>query len=213
VLSKVAILGVFAIFQSLVLLFMVQAFEPLRQSVFMPPLLEVFITFVLVAFCGLLSGLVISAAAGSEDRANTLLPFVLIPQIVFAGAMFPLKDQILQVIGLVFPMRWAMIALGTSIGLHSDKLNGDALLGDNTAFRGTLYSIFTQQEAMQRLFLSWGAFGLTIALLIVAICLFMKRMDVGRPEQPRNRRLRLNFTRKPSLAPTKDALPEAKAAL
>jgi ABC-type multidrug transport system ATPase subunit len=195
VFSKIAVLGAFAVFQSIALLLIVQLFEPFGHSVFLPSLLEVFITVLLTGICGLLAGLAISSVAGNEDTANTLLPFILIPQIVFAGALFALRDWPLQVIGLAVPLRWTMIAMGTTLGLHSDKLNGDAILGADTAYHGTLLSTFSQQEAMRRLLLAWGALALIMIILIVVICLMLKRMDVGRRPQRRWRWLRKRVSR------------------
>jgi hypothetical protein len=79
---------------------------------------------------------------------------------------------------MFFPMRWAMVALGSSFGLHSDKLGGDALFGSNSTFRGTLFSTFTQTEAMYRVLLAWGVLGALIVLLFVFICVGLKRKDV-----------------------------------
>jgi hypothetical protein len=178
--SKVAIMGGFALLQGVTLLLVVQLFEPFQWSVMLPPLFEVFITLVLIAFTGLMVGLAISAFAANEDSANTLLPFILIPQVVFAGVEFPLKNAPLQLIGLVTPLRWAMIGLGTTVGLHSDKLNGDALLGTDTAYQGTLYSIFSQSEATHRLLLAWGVLGAITVVLAALTCLGLKRKDIGR---------------------------------
>jgi ABC-type multidrug transport system ATPase subunit/pSer/pThr/pTyr-binding forkhead associated (FHA) protein len=176
--SKVFVLGLFALYQSAALLLIVYAFEPFHQGIFLPIVLEAYITVVLAALIGLLSGLAASAFAANEDSANSLIPFLLIPQLVFAGVEIPLKEGILQTAAMFFPMRWAMVALGSSFGLHSDKLGGDALFGSNSTFRGTLFSTFTQTEAMQRVLLAWGVLGLLIVLLFIVVCIGLKRKDV-----------------------------------
>jgi ABC-type multidrug transport system ATPase subunit/pSer/pThr/pTyr-binding forkhead associated (FHA) protein len=178
VLSKVLILGLFSLFQSAALLLMVNAFEPLQKSILLPVLLENYITLVLTALAGLMVGLAASAFAANEDSANSLLPFILIPQIVFAGVEIPLKDWPLQIAAMLFPTRWAVTALGSSAGLHSDKLGGDSLFGSNSTFHGTLFSTFTAAEATQRLLLAWGVLGALIVILIIVICLGLKRKDV-----------------------------------
>jgi ABC-type multidrug transport system ATPase subunit/pSer/pThr/pTyr-binding forkhead associated (FHA) protein len=178
VLSKVLILGLFSLFQSAALLLMVHAFEPFQQSILLPVLLENYITLVLTALAGLMVGLAASAFAANEDSANSLLPFILIPQIVFAGVEIPLKDWPLQIAAMLFPTRWAVTALGSSAGLHSDKLGGDSLFGSNSTFHGTLFSTFTATEATQRLLLAWGVLGVLIIALIIVICVGLKRKDV-----------------------------------
>jgi ABC transport system ATP-binding/permease protein len=123
-------------------------------------------------------GLAASAFAANEDTANSLLPFLLIPQLVFAGVEIPLKEWVLQIVSVIFPMRWTMVALGSSFGLHSDKLGGDALFGSDSSFHGTLFSTFSQTDATHRVLLSWGALGAIIIVLTVVICLGLKRKDV-----------------------------------
>jgi ABC-type multidrug transport system ATPase subunit/pSer/pThr/pTyr-binding forkhead associated (FHA) protein len=178
--SKIAIMGGFAVLQAVTLLLVVNLFEPFRTSIFLPVLLEVFISIVLVALSGLMLGLAVSAFAANEDSANTLLPFILIPEVVFAGAEFPLKDLPLQVFGMLDPMRWAIVALGSSAGLHSDKLGGDTLLGTDNAFHATLFSTYSQTDATHRLLLAWGALGAIIVVLAVLVCIGLKTKDVGR---------------------------------
>ncbi|HZR42825.1 MAG TPA: FHA domain-containing protein [Ktedonobacteraceae bacterium] len=178
VLSKVLVFGLFAVFQSAALMLIVHAFEPFQRSIMLPVLLEIYITLLLTALAGLMVGLAASAFAANEDSANSLLPFILIPQVIFAGVEIPLKDWPLQIAAVIFPTRWAVTALGSSVGLHSDKLGGDKLFGTDSTFHGTLFSTFTTAEATNRLLLAWGALGVLILALIVVICIGLKRKDV-----------------------------------
>ena len=176
--SKFLVLGMLALVQSGALLIIVNLFEPLHQGIILPVVLETYITLVLTGLAGLMVGLTASAFAANEDSANSLLPFLLIPQVVFAGVEIPLKDYFLQVAAMIFPTRWAMAALGTSIGLHSDKLGGDKLFGDNYTFQGQLFSIYSQTDSMHRILLSWGALGVLIVVLAIVICIGLKRKDI-----------------------------------
>jgi ABC-type multidrug transport system ATPase subunit/pSer/pThr/pTyr-binding forkhead associated (FHA) protein len=178
VFSKVLLLGLFALFQDLVLLSIVEAFEPLHQGIFLPIFLEVYITLVLTALSGLLLGLVASAFAPNDDTANAVLPFLLIPQVIFAGVEIALKEPVLQVASAIFPTRWAIVALGSSIGLHSDKLGGDKLFNDDTTFHGTLFSTFSQTDAMHRVILAWSFLGGLIVVLTILVCIGLKCKDV-----------------------------------
>ena len=176
--SKIFMLGLFALYQGAALLLIVDLFEPFHQGVFLPILLEAYITVILAALTGLLLGLAASAFAANEDSANSLLPFILIPQLVFAGVEIPLKEWVLQIAAVIFPMRWAMAALGSSFGLHSDKLGGDALFGSDSTFHGTLFSTFSQADATHRILLAWAALGAIIIVLTIVICIGLKRKDV-----------------------------------
>jgi ABC-type multidrug transport system ATPase subunit/pSer/pThr/pTyr-binding forkhead associated (FHA) protein len=177
VFSKVLVFGLFALFQSAALLLIVHAFEPFQRSIFWPVLLEIYVTLALTALAGLMVGLAASAFAANEDSANSLLPFILIPQVIFAGVEIPLKDWPLQIAAMIFPTRWSVTALGSSVGLHSDKLGGDSLYGANSTFHGTLFSTFTATDAMHRVLLSWGALVALIIVLIIVICIGLKRKD------------------------------------
>jgi len=178
VLSKILVLGVFALFQSAVLLLIVEIFEPLQQSIFLPVLLEVYISLALTAVAGLMLGLTASAFAPNEDSANSLLPFILIPQLVFAGVEIALKDWILQIPAAIFPFRWAMVALGSTAGVHSDKVGGDKLFGNDPTYHGTLFSTFSQADATNRVLLAWAILVVIIVVLTTLTCIGLKRKDV-----------------------------------
>jgi ABC-type multidrug transport system ATPase subunit/pSer/pThr/pTyr-binding forkhead associated (FHA) protein len=176
--SKIVVLGMLCLFQSAVLVLVVELGEPLQQGIFWPPVLETYITLVLTSLAGLMIGLAISAIAPNNDRAISLVPIILIPQVIFSGAIIALKDWFTQILAFVFPTRWAMAALGSSIGLHADKIGGDKLFGDDYTYHSTLFSIYTQSDAFHRLLLSWAALGAITIVLMIVIGIFLKRKDV-----------------------------------
>jgi hypothetical protein len=174
--SKFAVLGVLCLFQSAVLLAIVQLAEPLRQGVFTIPFLEAYITLALTSFAGLMTGLAISAVAPNNDRAISFVPIILLPQVIFSGAIIALKDWPTQILATLFPSRWAMAALGTIVGLPEGN-GGDQLYGSDFTYHGTLYSLYTKAEATQRLTTAWGVLAALILALMVLIWIFLKRKD------------------------------------
>ncbi len=176
--SKIVVLGLLCLFQSAILVLVVNFGEPLQQGVFLPPLLESYITLALTSLAGLMVGLTISAIAPNNDRAISFVPIILIPQVIFSGAIIPLKDWVTQILATVFPTRWAMAALGTSIGLHADKVGGDKLFGTDNTYHSTLFSIYSQSDALHRLLLSWGMLGAIIVVLVIVVGIALKRKDV-----------------------------------
>ncbi|HZU70460.1 MAG TPA: FHA domain-containing protein [Ktedonobacteraceae bacterium] len=177
-LSKITVLGILALLQSASMLLILYAFEPFSQSVFLQPFIETYITLALAAIAGVILGLLISAASPNDDTANSLLPIVIIPQVIFAGSIIPLKDWFTQGMAALFPSRWALTALGTSFGLHSDKIDGGKLFGNDPTYHGTLYSIYTQADGIQRIALAWIALAATILVLTALTGIFLKRKDV-----------------------------------
>ena len=66
----------------------------------------------LLATTGVALGLLLSACVATPDRATTLLPYVLIPQIILGGGMMPVKDGVLYVMAvLASPAYWAYRAV------------------------------------------------------------------------------------------------------
>jgi hypothetical protein len=64
------------------------------------------------AMTGVALGLLLSACVSSPDRANTLLPYVLIPQIILGGGILPVKEGPLHAIAWVgSPAYWAFRAI------------------------------------------------------------------------------------------------------
>jgi len=121
VLSKVVVLTVLLAVQSLVLLGLVGLkVEFPAQGVLLPIWAELFITTMLTSLAGLAMGLAISAFASTPDRAISLVPLALIPQILFAGVIFSLGDGVSaqRVLSWLTVSRWAMDAYGTTVNLN-----------------------------------------------------------------------------------------------
>ena len=60
-------------------------------GVILPAALEIYLTIVLSGLAGIALGLAVSAVASTPDKATSLIPIVLVPQVLFAGIMFALK--------------------------------------------------------------------------------------------------------------------------
>jgi hypothetical protein len=162
--SKFALLGGLCLLQSAVLVAAVSINDPFPHGILLPGWLEVYITLALSSLAGLMMGLTISALVSSEDRATIFASIVLLPQILLPGTLFPLKDGALQILAALCVSRWSMAALGSSVGLHSDKLGGDKLFGTDT-YHGTLFSIYSQANATQHLLLMWLVLGAMVIIL------------------------------------------------
>ena len=179
-LSKIVVLSVLCLLQSLILVVCVAILDPFAHSVFLPSLLEIYITIALTSLAGMMLGLAVSAIAPNNDRAMSFLPLILLPQVIFSGSIFPLTSWFLQYPAMLFPIRWSMIALNTTVGMHSDKVNGDEFVGDIPSYHGTLYSIYSQTDSQHYLLLTWLALVVMILLLGGVIGYCLKRKDVRR---------------------------------
>ena len=171
--SKIVILGILCLVQSAILVLAVNAVAPIQQGILLPAPLEVYITMALTSLAGLMIGLTVSALAPNNDRAVSLIPIILIPQVIFSGLLFNLNGPVLQAIGALFAVRWGMAASGSSVGLHGDKLGAD-----DFSYKGSLFSTFSQTEATIHLLICWLALVVMIVVLGGAIAYFLKRKDV-----------------------------------
>jgi ABC-type multidrug transport system ATPase subunit/pSer/pThr/pTyr-binding forkhead associated (FHA) protein len=179
-LSKVMVFSLLALVQMASVVVIVDLFEPLHQGIFLPVLLETYITLALAGVAGVLLGFAISAWSPNEDSAASLLAVVIVPQVIFSGVIVPLKDVVTQSVAMIFPLRWAMSGLGSSLGLHSDLVGSDRLFGDDYLYHSTLYSTYTTADATQRLALCWIAMGVICLALLLLIGLALKRKDARR---------------------------------
>ena len=122
--SKVAVLGVMAAIQALTLAVTVWLTMGLPAGgPFGHPLVTIFFTVWFGALAGMALGLMVSAGAASADRAMSLVPYLLITQLVLCGVLFNLHG--LSFISWFMPARWSVSGLGGIAGLSAAALHAD----------------------------------------------------------------------------------------
>lgn len=120
--SKVAVLGALAAFQALTLTVAagltlgLPASSPLAS-----PFVTIFGTLWLAILSGMALGLLVSAASATADRAMSLVPYLLITQLVLCGVLFRLGAMTFT--SWFMPARWAVSALGGIAGLSASRLH------------------------------------------------------------------------------------------
>jgi ABC-type multidrug transport system ATPase subunit/pSer/pThr/pTyr-binding forkhead associated (FHA) protein len=122
--SKVIVLFLLVLVQSALLLAVLAARVRLpSHGVLMPGALELYLTASLAGLAGIAVGLCISVVAATPDKATSLIPIVLVPQVLFAGLMFHLR-HITAVLSWFTTSRWAMDAMGaiTRVNEIKDRL-------------------------------------------------------------------------------------------
>jgi ABC transport system ATP-binding/permease protein len=119
VLSKVAVLMLLVVIQSAVLLAIVGAKVTMPEYGLIGTIwLDLFVTTFLASLGGLALGLAISTFASTPDRAISLVPLALIPQIVLSDVIFPLEGNA-EMLSWLAIGRWAMDAYGAIIDLNA----------------------------------------------------------------------------------------------
>lgn len=118
VFSKVVILGALCLFQSICIIgvFWLRVGMP-EEGLFLPPYLEMLITAFLTSLASAAMGLFVSSLFTNADRAMTVAPILLMPQILFSGLAFELKGAT-EIISWFATCRWSMEGFGTTANLN-----------------------------------------------------------------------------------------------
>jgi energy-coupling factor transporter ATP-binding protein EcfA2 len=121
--SKFLVLGLFSAVQvALLLLVILGTLDALHMTLghdapsplYMLDYARLFVFLTLLALTGVAMGLFLSACVSSPDRANALLPYVLIPQIILGGGVLTVKEGPLYWIAFIAsPCYWAFRAVRT----------------------------------------------------------------------------------------------------
>ncbi len=120
--SKIVVLFALVLVQSAILLGVVAIRIALPDhGVLAPPAIELFVTIALAGLAGLGLGLCVSAVASTPDKATSLIPIVLVPQVLFGGIMFSLHGATAAASWLV-PTRAAVDALSATV--DTNRLGG-----------------------------------------------------------------------------------------
>lgn len=119
--SKILVLAVICLIQALTTttLFALIMKLPDKGLVFeSSPFLDIFITVFLTAWASAAIGIAVSAMVKNPDRAMTIAPILLMPQILFAGVIFKL-EKVTEVISWLAACRFSMECLGSVADLNS----------------------------------------------------------------------------------------------
>lgn len=197
VMSKVAVLTVLCIIQSLLLTGIVLIRTGLPPSgTILPAVLELIIGVWLTTMAGLGMGLLVSALVSNTDKAASIVPILLVPQIILAGLIFPLTGPA-QVLSYVTVTRWSIDSLGTTADLNRQyyQLLAGAPPGvqpaslpgvkdfepgnyDNNPTDKSDYTPGTFQASRALHLLGrWGILIAMIALFLALTCYFTRRKD------------------------------------
>ena len=123
--AKVAVLFTLAVVQVAVLVGVTVVLQPLHAE----PRVYAQIggLCVLTAWVSVAVALVLSARVRSADQASSAVPLLLLPQLLFAGAIIPVSVMPfgVQVLSQLTYSRWAVAGAGNALGLD-ETLSGDA---------------------------------------------------------------------------------------
>ena len=119
ILSKLLVMGLVCMVQAtlLTLVFVLTVGAP-AEGIMLPAVLEFFLVIFFTAFAATAMGLFVSSLFKNADRAMTVAPLLLMPQLLFSGLLFKLSGATEAVSWLV-TCRFSMECLGTTANLNS----------------------------------------------------------------------------------------------
>lgn len=115
--SKVAVLGLLCLLQSLMLVAVFCVVIGVPPEPIFSGVVEFFVSVFLTTFSAMCLGLLVSAIFKNPDRAIAMAPLLIMPQILFSGLVFELSG-VTESISYAVNCRWAMEALGTTANLN-----------------------------------------------------------------------------------------------
>lgn len=117
--SKIIVLGGLGLFQSLIVAGVFAKLIGVPEvGVILHPFAELFLTTFLTAIASSAMGLFVSSFFTNADRAMTVAPILLMPQILFSGLIFKL-DGATEMISWFAVCRWSMEGYGTTANLNN----------------------------------------------------------------------------------------------
>ena len=140
-----------------------------EKGLFAGAFAELFITTFLTAIASAAMGLFVSSLFTNADRAMTLAPILLMPQILFSGLIFKLSGAT-ELISWLAVCRWSMEGYGTTANLNELplKLQQEGVAIPHEAEH---YFDFSVSHMIQ----AWG-----ILLLFVILFLLLARVVLSR---------------------------------
>lgn len=116
--SKLVVLTLLVLVQSGLLVGVLAAtLQMPAHGILVPAAVEIYVTVVLCGIAGVALGLALSAIASTPDKAMSLIPIVLVPQVLFAGLMFQLTG-VTKLISWAVSSRPGVDALSAIVSLN-----------------------------------------------------------------------------------------------
>ncbi len=112
--------------------------------------------------------LVVSAIVSSEDQATSFIPLVLIPQLLFAGAIVAVDamGQPMNAISNLVFARWSFATLGSAIDMN-DRIAGDPEFASINEYGPDFFDLPVP--------IGWLELAAFLALFFVAVRLALRR--------------------------------------
>ena len=132
-------------------------------------------TFLTLVSCMSL-GLMVSAMVKNSSQANSALPLILLPQIIFSGVLFKMEGLGRVVSGLMLS-RWSIGAYGSLVNVNA-FIPEPVQLPDGTTLTQAVEASPVYDPTWQNLSLNWGVLILHLVVYLGLTWFVQKRKDI-----------------------------------
>lgn len=162
--SKLIILLALVTAQTLLFAFIVLALRPLHESSLAA--LELVAALTLASWIAVLLGLIVSAYSGSEDQATGVIPLLLVPQLLFSGAIVPIGDMTapVRVLAALIPARWSFAGAGHAIHMQS-RIDADPLFASVSRYGHSFFGVTSIELVLISALFACALFAALVRLL------------------------------------------------
>lgn len=174
--SKIIVLGGLAFIQSILMLIIVLLSFSSPEPETVPWFLGIILTTFLTLFTAISLGLMVSASVKNSTQANSALPILLLPQIIFSGVLFNMEG-IGKYVSWMMLSRWSVGGYGALVDVNN-LVPEPTMLLDGTEIPLPFEGSPVYDPSWENLLLNWGVL-LLHSLVYLGITFYLqKRKDI-----------------------------------
>jgi ABC-type multidrug transport system ATPase subunit len=174
--SKLIILAGLALLQTVLISLVILVLFQSPQPEFIPWILGLSVTSFLTLLTSMSLGLLVSAVVKNGSQANSALPLLLIPQIIFSGVLFKIEG-IGKIISWLMLSRWSVGAYGTLVNINAMVPKALELPDGSIAIR-PFEPTAVYDATWENLLLNWGILCLHAFTYLTITFWLQKRKDI-----------------------------------
>ncbi|MEC4893712.1 MAG: ATP-binding cassette domain-containing protein [Oscillatoria sp. PMC 1051.18] len=174
--SKAIVLGGLAILQSMLVVLVILLGFASPEPDLIPWFFGLEITTFLTLFTSISLGLMVSAIVKNSSQANSALPLLLLPQIIFAGVLFKMEG-VGKIISWLMLSRWSVAAYGSLVNVNS-LVPEAQILPDGSIVPLPFETTPIYDPTWENLGLNWGILILHAVIYLAITWVIQKWKDI-----------------------------------
>lgn len=175
--SKMTILSILAIAQTLLMVLVIHIGFKSPETKLLSWPIGLGITSFLTLLASFSLGLLVSTTVKNSSQANSSLPLLLLPQIIFSGVLFKTDEGVNKFLSWLMLSRWSVGAYGSLVDVNNLAPEPTRLLG-NTTIPQPFEPTSVYEPTWENLSVNWGFLLLHTAIYLFVTFWLQKRKDI-----------------------------------